>query len=90
MKNFAEIAIEETFGIKRLSTIYKEHTYELQGFKEEISDNVITYLKSSGGISSDSIEIEIPDEYFVVARRGGEKYSLGSLKILPRQINRSI
>lgn len=82
MKNFAEIAIEETFGIKRLSTIYKEHTYELQGFKEEISDNVITYLKSSGGISSDSIEIEIPDEYFVVARRGGEKYSLGSLKIV--------
>lgn len=81
IKNFAEIAIEETFGIKRLSTIYKEHTYELQGFKEAISDDVITYLKS-GGISSESTEIAIPDEYFVVARRGGERYSLGCLKIV--------
>jgi len=75
MKNFAELAIEEKFDIKRSSTIYDEHLYELEGFKEILSKDVVENLKKEDSLS-EGTEIEFSDKYPLVAKRGHERYPL--------------
>lgn len=75
IRNFAELAIEEKFDIKRISTIYDEHLYELEGFRKILSSDIIENLKK-GNSFSESTEIEFPDKYLIVAKRGHERFPL--------------
>ncbi len=75
MKNFAELAIEEKFDIKRSSTIYDQHLYELEGFRKIIPSNLIEKLKKGDSISEDT-KIELPNKYLILAKRGHEHYPL--------------
>jgi len=78
LKNLAELAIEREGGIKRSNTIWKEHLYELKGFRDLIPDEILTVLEESGPIP-DGTMLEMPDNYTVLARRGADVYAFEQL-----------
>jgi hypothetical protein len=43
----AELAIEHEFGIKSSDTVYREHLYELQGFREIFGNETVSAIKVS-------------------------------------------
>jgi len=79
LRNLAELAIEENSSLKRSHTLWRKHLYELAGFKELLSEEVIYKLTNSVPIP-DGTTVEIPDLYTVVARRGAEVYSLENMR----------
>lgn len=79
LRNLAELAIEENSSLKRSHTLWREHLYELAGFKELLSEELIDKLKNSDPIP-DGTTVEIPDLYTVVARRGAEVYSFENMR----------
>lgn len=50
VQNLAEIAIEQHFGIKSSATVYREHLYELEGFREIFGDIKIQLLKGGADL----------------------------------------
>ncbi len=79
LRNIAELAIEEMTSLKRSHTLWREHLYELAGFKKLLPEEVINNLKKSVPIPEDTT-IEIPERYTVVARRKAEAYSFENMK----------
>ena len=59
IKNLAELMIENEFGIKSQRTVYKEHYYELYGFKKYIDSEIIENLKQGKGVLNK--KIKLPD-----------------------------
>ena len=55
----AELAIEQELGVKSRSTIWKEHLYELDGFKQIVPNDLREILKRKESIST-NIEISFP------------------------------
>lgn len=47
VKELAEIAIEQDLGVKSSMTIFREHLYELKGFRELLGAELVGLLKSS-------------------------------------------
>lgn len=81
MQNFVELSIEEIFGLKRPSTIYRDHLYELSGFRELLPTAALEFFKLGKG-SLDDLEIEIPDSFLILARRMHQQFSLGEMKVV--------
>lgn len=81
MRNFAELAIEEVFGIKRCSTIYREHLYELEGFREILPSSVVNKLKRCESLPEE-IELDLPDQFLLIAKRGHEQHPLENMAII--------
>lgn len=79
LRNLAELAIEEHTNLKRSHTLWREHLYELAGFKDLFSEELIDNLKNSVRIT-DGTTVQIPDAYTVVARRGAEVHSFENMK----------
>lgn len=79
LRNLSELAIEENSNLKRSHTLWREHLYELAGFKELLSSDVIDKLTKSIPIP-EGTTVEIPDLYTVVARRGVEVYSFEDMR----------
>lgn len=79
IKNLAELAIEQQTGIKRPHTLWKEHLYELKGFRELIPDELMHLLENSKTVP-EGTHLEMPDNYTVLARRGGEVHAFENLK----------
>ncbi|WP_292995611.1 methylamine utilization protein MauJ [Nitrosomonas sp.] len=79
LRNLAELAIEENSSLKRSHTLWREHLYELAGFKELLSEEVIDKLTNSIPIPEGTI-VEIPDLYTVAARHGAEVYSFENMR----------
>jgi len=75
IRNYVELALEESFGIKRLKIIYKEHLYELNGFKDIVDSEVYSTLKA-GGVLGQDLTFNIPDNLRFVARRNQDFYVL--------------
>jgi hypothetical protein len=86
MQNFVELSIEEKFAIKRPSTIYRDHLYELSGFRDLLPERALNFFKFGTG-SLDDLEIEIPESLLIIARRGHQQFSLGEMKILSCHAN---
>lgn len=78
LKNLAELAIEQKAGIRRTHTIWRDHLYELEGFRQVISADVIRMLECSE-IVPEGTEIDIPDTYSVLARRGAEIHAFQNI-----------
>lgn len=79
LRNLAELAIEENTKLKRPLTLWREHLYELAGFKDLLSEELIEKLKNSVPIP-DGTTVELPDKYTVVARRAAEVYFFENMK----------
>ena len=69
LKNLAELSIEQLRGIRRSHTIWKEHLYELQGFRRLISEDLLKMLESSEPVP-EGTTVDLPDRYSVLAKRG--------------------
>ena len=81
MRNFAELAIEESFAIKRASTIRREHLFELEGFRHMLPEDVLKKLKDSKAIP-ETIEVELPDQYFLTAKKRHEQHQLPKMSLI--------
>ena len=68
IRALAERAIEEKLGVKTSATIYREHLYELAGFKEVLGDGTAGYL-TRGEEITDGRSIDIPDVNVVIRNR---------------------
>lgn len=79
IQNYAELAIEKIFGIKRLSTTYREHSYELDGFRKLLPLKLIESFKQEKPIL-EPVEINIPDNILAVARHNQETYPIDFLR----------
>jgi hypothetical protein len=55
MKGLAEYAVEHELGVQSIRTVWHEHVYELQGFRELLSGPVIAALKSKQDFSLEAI-----------------------------------
>ncbi len=84
MRAFAELAIEERFGVKRKMTIYREHLYELEGFRKVIPEEAIQDFKHGRGTDL-SFQVELPEHFLLVARKGPEQHTLKDMKIVAGQ-----
>lgn len=80
MRNFAELAIQESFEINKPSTIHREHLYELEGFRKILPQAVVAAFKKGLELQGTQ-EIELPDQYLLLARRGHERYPLPPMGI---------
>ena len=67
IKALAEHAIEVEFGVKSARTVRDEHLYELEGFRELLSEDVLADLKA--GKDVDASRFKIPDR--LALRLGG-------------------
>lgn len=79
LKNLAELAIEQRTGIRRSHTIWREHLYEVQGFREIIPDDILKMLENSEPVP-EGTAIEMPDRYTVLARRGADVHAFEEMK----------
>ena len=69
LRNLAELSMERLRGIRRSHTIWKEHLYELQGFRDLMSDDLLRMLESSEPAPKGTT-VDLPDRYSVLAKRG--------------------
>ena len=58
IKNLSELLIEEEYGVLSSHTVWREHLYELAGFKELLGIDCVTKLLE-GSISIDDIQIPV-------------------------------
>ena len=79
IKNLAELAIEQKMGIKRKRTVWREHQYELEGFRKLFPVDVLEKIKASEPIDED-IEIGMPRTCTVIARRGVEVHAFQDMQ----------
>jgi hypothetical protein len=68
IRALAEKAIEEKLGVKTPTTIYREHLYELAGFKEVLGVDTVAYL-TRGEEIADGRSLEIPDIKVAIRKR---------------------
>lgn len=59
IEGLAEMAIEEEFTIKTTSTIYREHLYELAGFKRAFGEEIVDQISRGEPVSGEG-EIDLP------------------------------
>ncbi len=60
IKNLAETLIENELGVKRPTTVHKEHLYQLAGFKEVLGKQPVEDLKIKGEIPTNfPIELSV-------------------------------
>ena len=73
IKNLAEIAIERELGIKTAMTIWREHLYELDGFRALLGEDLVGKLKHKGNIDVNDIP---PIPNLSVSLKGNNQYGL--------------
>lgn len=78
LRNLAELAIEENLTLKRSHTLWREHLYELVGFRNLFPDDVIGMLVRSVPIQKGTT-IDLSELYTVLARREAEVYSFQNM-----------
>ena len=69
VEELAELAIEEFLGVKTASTVYREHLYELAGFKRIFGQNLVDDLLSGKAIPSDT-KVDVPAISFQLHGKG--------------------
>ena len=79
IKNLAELAIEQRMGIERTMTIWREHRYELEGFRRALPQDILEMLEASKPIAGDS-EIVFPTQCTVIARRGLQLFAFEDMQ----------
>ena len=76
MEELAEIAIEEVFGVKTLSTIWREHLYELEGFSKLLPAEAVNAMRG-GKAAPEEICLCFPTRCLILASREANRSSLG-------------
>ncbi|MCS3456520.1 hypothetical protein M2366_002626 [Aeromonas sp. BIGb0405] len=79
MRHLAEIAMEERLEVPQPDTYWRDHLYELAGFRELFNKIELETLRR-GEMAPDE-NYKCPDLYFVLARKQGKCSPLGKMKI---------
>jgi hypothetical protein len=79
MRNFAEIAIEETYSVYKPQTIYQQHLYELEGFRMLVSTPLVAALKRGAGVPIRT-HVQWPGQWLILAARGHEQHPLSGME----------
>jgi len=79
IRNLAELAIEKVLGVPRPHTLWKEHKYELGGFRRIFPDQYLELMKRAEPLP-EGATVEMPDSFTVVARRGAEIIAFENLR----------
>lgn len=79
LRNLAELAIEERTGLRRSHTLWREHLYELAGFKALLPEAIVKALAESEPLP-EGTSVEMPELYTIVARRGPETISFENMR----------
>lgn len=69
VEELAELAIEEFLGIKTASTVYREHLYELAGFKRIFGENLVDDILAGKTIPTGT-NIDVPAISFQLHGKG--------------------
>ena len=67
IEKLAEMAIEEELAVKTTRTVYREHHYELQGFKAILGDDLVNRLMRGEQIQSEE-RVNLPKQISVRLR----------------------
>ena len=79
LRNLAELAIEERTDLRRSHTLWREHLYELAGFKDLLPEEIIAALSESNPLPPGTT-VEMPELYTIVARRGPETVAFEGMR----------
>lgn len=85
VRALAEIAIEDHFGVKSAMTVWREHLYELEGFREIFGQDHVKTIKDAGtlpevdwpSLPKLSIRLEGQDKYEPLEGMGAEIVGVG-------------
>lgn len=80
MRNLAELSIEERCGIQRPMTIYREHLYELDGFRNLLPADVLDHFRRKAGNIADLV-IDFPDEFLLVGCHKQHRHPLQHMTV---------
>ncbi|MBD9631401.1 methylamine utilization protein MauJ [Pseudomonas sp. PDM19] len=79
MQHLAELAMEDRLGVANPDSFYRDHLYELQGFRNLFSDGQLADLRH--GQLDPAKTYEVPDHYYVLARSGSNIARLGAMRL---------
>lgn len=79
MRYLAELAMEERLGVPPAWAFERDHLYELDGFRALFDDEQLEGLRE--GRFTEGRDYEIPDKFFVVARKGKNAVHLGLMRM---------
>lgn len=68
LEGLAELAIEEELGLKTARTVYREHLYELAGFKAKLGHDIVKAVQA--GNSLEVVTVDVPAINFQIEGRG--------------------
>lgn len=74
------MVIEEKLGVPRQATVWKEHLYELQGFRESFGPDLVGRIKRREVIE-EGATVEMPERITLLARREDEVVAFKGLEI---------
>lgn len=80
MRHLAELAMEERLGVPARWAYEREHLYELEGFRALFDQEQLDGLKR--GELAPNRQCEIPDEFYVLARKGKSCTPLGNMRLI--------
>ena len=68
IEGLAELAIEEELGLQTARTVFREHLYELAGFKAKLGPDIVRSLQAGEAIGS--VMVDVPAIDFQIKGRG--------------------
>ncbi len=80
MRHLAELAMEERLEVPARWEFEREHLYELEGFRTLFDQEQLDSLKR--GELAPNRQCEIPDEFYVLARKGKSCAPLGNMRLV--------
>jgi hypothetical protein len=81
MRSYAEIAIEEALGVPRRQTLWRQHLYELEGFRALLPSGIAETLKRGEEVPPD-VTVQFPSEWLILAARGAEQQPLPGMELV--------
>jgi hypothetical protein len=81
MAALARVAIEERFGVRTPQSLYREHLYQLEGFRELLAPGALRTMKNAEGIPVPAIA-KWPRQWMAVARCGEKVEIIRDLQLL--------
>ncbi|MHC8339318.1 methylamine utilization protein MauJ [Pseudomonas sp. HLT2-19-2] len=79
MRHLAEMAMEERLGVPSRWAYERDHFYELEGFRSLFDADQLEGLKQ--GVVLPERKYELPDEFYVLARREQSTFHLGVMHV---------
>ena len=82
MRALVEVAIEETFSVKKPLTLHREHLYELEGFRDLLPTEVLNALRQQSGSIPVGLNIRWPAHWAILAANGLEREPLPEMELI--------